>query len=255
MTDLMDERLSAAARRWQAAQPAPPGVPLERLDSTGSRSTRSRQVRWWQGGWRQGGWRPVAAAVAAVLSGGVTVAVLRAGDRAPGGPSDTSSSPSQVQRAQQVVPWRDLKAQHPTIARREHGRTVTPFDNVMAGGDIQGHVHPGDVLTFTVFLESATDVSLDPCPDYMIAFGATGARSWQLNCAQVPYRQAKPRPKPGVVRLHASRWHPVLPAGRRVRFEMRVTVPEVRGRQKVLWTLVGPTTMPGFYGIVHVTAR
>lgn len=239
MTDLMDERLderlSAAARRWQAAQPAPPGVPLERLHAT--RGTRVR-------------WRPgLAAAAAVVLVGGVTVALLRTGGEASSGPTDTGTSPSQV------VPWRDLKAQHPAIARREHGRTVTPFDHVMAVGDIHGHVHPGDVLRFTMFLFSTTDVSLDPCPDYTIAFGATRARSWHLNCAQVPYRRANARPKPGVVRLHASRWHPVLPAGRRVSFEMRVKVPDVRGRQKVLWTLVGPTAMPGFYGIVHVTAR
>lgn len=241
MTDLMDERLSAAARRWQAAQPAPPGVPLERL-----RATRGARV----------GWRPgLAAAVTVVLVGGVTVALLRAGGGASSGPTDTGTSPSQVQQAQHVVPWRNLKAQHPAIARREHGRTVTPFDNVMAVGDIHGHVHPGDVLRFTVSLFSTTDVSLDPCPDYMIAFGATRARSWHLNCAQVPNRRANARPKAGVVRPHASRWHPVLPAGRRVSFEMRVKVPDVRGRQKVLWTLVGPTAMPGFYGIVHVTAR
>jgi hypothetical protein len=31
-------------------------------------------------------------------------------------------------------------------------------------------------------------------------------------------------------------------------------VPDVRGEQKVLWTLDGPQQMPGFYGLVHVTA-
>ena len=44
----------------------------------------------------------------------------------------------------------------------------------------------------------------------------------------------------------------MLPAFTNVRFEMRVTVPDVQGGQKVLWTLDGPQQMPGFYGIVHV---
>jgi hypothetical protein len=46
----------------------------------------------------------------------------------------------------------------------------------------------------------------------------------------------------------------VLPAFKNVRFEMKVTVPDEIGRQKVLWTLDGPQQMPGFYGIVDVTA-
>jgi hypothetical protein len=147
------------------------------------------------------------------------------------------------------------------IAHRENGRLVTPFDNLLADGHIGGHVHPGDVLTFTVYLESDTDVPLDPCPDYTVYFGTTHARSWQLNCVQVPYRQSSrsahqrvSQSPGGVTRLNPRFWHPVLPAGRRVRFEMRVRVPDVSGRQKVLWTLDGPSTMPGFYGIVHVAA-
>ena len=36
---------------------------------------------------------------------------------------------------------------------------------------------------------------------------------------------------------------------------MRVTVPDEPGRQKVLWTLDGPQQMPGFYGLVHVSAQ
>jgi hypothetical protein len=243
MADLMDERLSAAARRWQAGQPAPPAVPVERLDES---------VR------RRPGWRGVlAAAAAVVLVGGGAVALVRTGGGASGGPTGTNSSPSpQVHRVPQVVPWRDLPAQHPRIGHREHGRVDTPFDSLLAAGDIHGRVHPGDIMRFTVLLVSPTDASLDPCPDYTVAFGASHSQSWQLNCAQVPYRQSssgkQARPSAGVTRLNAGRWHPVLPAGRRVQFEMRVKVPDVRGRQKVLWTLVGPTPRPGFYGIVHV---
>ena len=48
---------------------------------------------------------------------------------------------------------------------------------------------------------------------------------------------------------------PSLHAGKAVPFEMRVVVPDDPGRQKVLWTLDGPLQMPGFYGIVKVTAR
>jgi hypothetical protein len=46
----------------------------------------------------------------------------------------------------------------------------------------------------------------------------------------------------------------MLPPFRNVRFDMQVRVPDVRGEQKVLWTLVGPQQLPGFYGIVKVTA-
>lgn len=250
MTDLMDERLSAAARRWQAEQPAPPGVPLDRLHPARGRKAGSRQVPW----------RPVAAVAAVALAAVVTVALARTGGGASIGPADSNSSPTvHGLRVPQPVPWRDLKARHPMVGHREHGRLVTPFDNVLAAGEIHGHVHPGDVLRFTVFLESPTNVSLDPCPDYTVAFGATRARSWQLNCVQVPFRESSRRahhhvsPGPGVTRLDPRLWHPVLPARTKVPFRMQVRVPDVLGRQKVLWTLVGPTTMPGFYGIVHVT--
>jgi hypothetical protein len=46
----------------------------------------------------------------------------------------------------------------------------------------------------------------------------------------------------------------VLPANRKVRFEMRIRVPDDVGRQKVLWTIDGPQSEPGFYGLVDVTA-
>jgi hypothetical protein len=232
MTDLMDDRLAAAGRRWQAEQPPAPRVPLDRLGAPLPRRLSWRVV--------------VAAAAAVVLVGGGAVVLTRAlGDDSSIGPSHSSGSPTpQVHRASQVVPWRDLKARHPRIGHREHGRTVTPFDNVMADGHIHGHVHPGDVLTFTVYLESDTVVSLETCPDYTVVFGPADMHTWRLNCAQVPYQESS---------RATGRWHPVLPAGRRVRFEMRVKVPDELGRQKVLWTLAGPTTMPGFYGIVHVS--
>jgi hypothetical protein len=35
---------------------------------------------------------------------------------------------------------------------------------------------------------------------------------------------------------------------------MEVKVPDELGQQKVLWTLDGPQQMPGFYGLVDVTA-
>ena len=245
MTDLMDQRLVAAGRRWQAEQPPPPAVPLERLGT----AARPRRVSVRAG---------LAAAAVVVLVGGGAVILSRAVGTDHAGPSDTSSSPTvHVRRVPSVVPWRDLRARHAVIAHREHGRLVTPFDNVLADGHLGGHLHPGDVLRFTVFLESDTDISLYPCPDYSVVFGTTQVRSWQLNCAQVPYRQSSrrtsARPSPGVTRLNPGRWHPVLPARTRLRFEMRVRVPDVSGRQKVLWTLDGPTTMPGFYGIVHVS--
>jgi hypothetical protein len=248
MTDLLDERLASVAERWQSEQPAPPLVPLDRLDEQLPRRADWRAVL------------AVAAAVVLVGGGAVAVAKSAGGDQVtPSTTTGTSGSATpQVHRVSSIVPWRDLAPTHPTIGHRSHGRVVTPFDNISATGRIHGHLSPGDTLRFVVTLESYTDVPLDPCPDYSITFGSGFHRSWQLNCRQVPYRQSKKltpatAPTHGVTRLHAGSWHPVLPAGTRVRFEMTMTVPDDPGRQKVLWNLVGPTAMPGFYGIVHVS--
>ena len=93
---------------------------------------------------------------------------------------------------------------------------VTPFDRVSAIGAIAGRARPGDVIVFDAVLESPTDLPLDPCPDYNIAFGRSDVRTtWQLNCAAVPYRDAQGRP--------------YLPAFTNVRFEMHVTVPDEPG--------------------------
>jgi hypothetical protein len=231
MTDLLDEideRLAVAGRRWQAEQPPPPAVPVDRLDEPLS---------------RHGSWRVIAAVAATVvLVGGGAVAAIRvAGGDPHAGPSDTSSSPTpQVLRVKPVVPWRDIAARHPKFRQRVHGQVVTPYDRVSATGTISGHLHPGDTLTFTAVLQSPTNLPLDPCPDFNLAFGRHSWHTRGLNCAQVPYQDGKGRP--------------VLPAFKNVRFEMKVTVPDEIGRQKVLWTLDGPQQMPGFYGIVDVTA-
>jgi hypothetical protein len=155
-----------------------------------------------------------------------------------GSPTGTVTTPGQTGPS---VPWQDLAAGHPDVRHREHGEVVTPFDRVSATGTIAGDLHPGDTLAFTAVLESPTRLVLDPCPDFSIAFGKHSWHTWRLNCSQVPF--------------HDGRGRPVLPAFREVRFEMRVTVPDVRGGQKVLWTLDGPQQMPGFYGIVKVTPR
>ena len=121
---------------------------------------------------------------------------------------------------------------------QKHGPVVTPFDRVSAVGAITGRARPGDVLVFDAVLESSTDLPLDPCPDYNIAFGRDSWKTWQLYCAAVPYRDGRGRP--------------YLPAFTDVRFETRVTVPDEPGTQKVLWTQDGPQQMPGFYGLVDV---
>jgi hypothetical protein len=225
MTDRIDERVTAAARRWQAAQPPPPVVPLDRLDEQLPGRTP---------------WRAIAAVAAAavVVVGGGALAL----DRPPG---TATQQPPTSPRTEQghhhlgpAVPWRDLPARHPDVRHREHGQVVTPYDRVSATGHVSGRAQPGDALRFIVTLESSTTLPLDPCPDYTIAFG-TSAHTGQLNCAGVRFRDGRGRP--------------VLPALKNVRFAMRVTVPDLRGRQKVLWTLDGPHAMPGFYGIVRVT--
>jgi hypothetical protein len=224
MTDRIDERLSAAARQWQAEQASPPGVPMDRLEEPLSRPAP---------------WRAVAAAAAAVvLVGGAAVALTRSdGDRTVG-PSTESPTATVPQAAGPAIPWRNLPAGHPDVRHHHHGQVVTPFDRVSATGTISGDAHPGDVLTFTAVLESSITLRLDPCPDFNIAFGKSYWHTWQLNCAQVPY--------------HDGHGRPVLPAFKNVRFEMKVTVPDEPGKQKVLWTLDGPQQMPGFYGIVNV---
>jgi hypothetical protein len=232
MTDLMDERLTRAARRWQATQPPPPAVPLDRLAEHPSPP------------WRRRGVALAAAAAVLVVAGGAVAVGRLAG---PGtSPSPTGPVTHQVGLEHaRTVPWADLPAGHPsvrtTLPPRDgatRGRVVTRFDRLSATGAIAGRVKPGDVITFEAVLESSTDLPLDPCPDYNIAFGRHSWRTWQLNCSAVPYRDAQGRP--------------YLPAFTNVRFEMRVTVPDEPGTQKVLWTLDGPQQMPGFYGLVKV---
>ncbi len=225
LLDEIDERLSAAARRWQAEQPPPPALPLDRLGEP----LPSRLP-----------WRAMAAVAAAVVvvgGGAVVASGLARGGSTPAGPTDHRTD--QVDRRPlPAVPWADLPAAHPKVAHRVNGHRVTPFDNISATGAISGDARPGDTLVFTAILESSTDLPLDPCPDFNIWFGRHDAHTWQLNCAQVPYRDGAGRP--------------FLPAFANVPFEMRVTIPDEPGRQKVLWTLDGPQQMPGFYGIVRV---
>lgn len=231
MTDLMDERLAAAARGWQAQQPPPPGVPLERLDERLPGAVPWRTV--------------LAAAAAVVVVGAGAIAVGQLGGRgtspSPAGTGTHGASPGSAA----VIPWADLPAAHPQVRTtlaphkgHRRGRVVTPFDRLSAVGTITGRARPGDVLTFTAVLESSTDLPLDPCPDYNIAFGGFSGVTRQLNCSAVPYRDSHGRP--------------YLPAFTNVRFAMQVTVPDEPGKQKVLWTLDGPQRMPGFYGLVDV---
>jgi hypothetical protein len=230
MTDLIEQRLTEAAHRWQAEQPAAPEVPLERLEDPLPRGRVS--------------WRPLVAAAAAVLliGGGASVASHLARPRTTQPTTAPTHAPTthSVAAGGPAVPWRALPPTHPHYRKNSAGQAVTPYDLVSATGHISGHVQPGDTLLFTAVLESSTDLPLDPCPDFDIAFGTSGSDQHRLNCVQVPYRDGQGRP--------------MLPAFTNVRFEMRATVPDVQGEQKVLWTLDGPQQMPGFYGIVTVTA-
>jgi RNA polymerase sigma factor (sigma-70 family) len=234
--DLMDERLSVAAGRWQGEQPLAPDVPLRCLGVPLGRHLP----------WRTA----VAAAAAVVLVGGGTVAVVRALGRDDTAPRDATSPTPRVEAATgKVVPWRDLEPGHPTLGNDVNGVLVTPYDDVSVTGSISGTVHPGDTLVFDAALTAPGIVSLHPCPDYTIAFG-TQTTTRGLNCAQVPYFASLVRSNGQV-----SGFRPVLPAGTHVFFRMRVTVPDEPGRQKVLWTLDGPQELVGFSGIVDVTPR
>ena len=234
MTDLIDQRLTVAARRWQETQPPPPGVPLDRLDEKpGSQRRRHAALA-------------AAAAVLVVAGGAVAVGRLGSSGTTPP-PIGSVTHRVGVDRAV-TVPWADLPAGHPHVrttlapqGTQKRGQVVTPFDQVSAVGAITGRAAPGDVIVFDAVLESSTDLPLDPCPDYNIAFGRGSWNTWQLNCSAVPYRD--------------DRGRPYLPAFTNVRFEMHVTVPDEPGQQKVLWTLNGPQRLPGFYGLVDVVRR
>jgi hypothetical protein len=235
MDERMDERLSAAGRRWRGEQPEPPAVPLERLVAAPPRRVA---------------WRAAAAAAAAVVVvGGGTILLLRTtggGDAAAPSRQLSFAPASQGGDDAVVVPWRPLPAGHHQVGHRVHGRLVTPYDSISAGGHIDGIVRPEEELEFVVTLESPSRVSLHPCPDYTIAFGRVLVVR-QLNCAQVPYFAS-------VLRGHGqmSNFWPTIPAQTPVSFAMRVRVPDVHGPQKVLWTLDGPESSPGFYGVVRV---
>ena len=225
MTDVTDRRLSEAARRWQADQPPPPSVPVERLDEPLPRVLP---------------WRPLAAAAAAVVLAAAGVVALTRGHGSDGLPPSTGTTTSQGSALSgPLVPWRDLPARHPRVGHGEHGRWVTAYDGILVAGAIGGRVHPGDTLVFTALVQSEHRIVLRPCPDFTVGFGRARVFSRQLNCAGVPYRDARGRP--------------VLPAGTPVRFEIHVPVPDEHGLQKVLWTIDGPSPSPGFYGMVRVT--
>jgi RNA polymerase sigma-70 factor, ECF subfamily len=238
--DLIEQRLSAEARRWQDEQPPAPEVPLERLGPPLRREVPWRAV--------------TAGAAAVVLLGGIGVAVVHAvgGDddhprAASPARAGASSTPREDATPKQIVPWRDLGPHHPAFAVDGTGVTVTPYDHVSVTGNISGTVRPGDILVFDAALTSPGIVSLHPCPDYTIVIG-THTVTRRLNCAQVPYFASIVRPNGKI-----TAFRPVIPAGTVVFFRMQVTVPDEPGRQAVEWTLDGPLQPPGFSGTVDVT--
>lgn len=237
MDAAMDRRLVAAGRGWLADQAPPPAVALDRLVAPVPGRPR---------------WHVVAAAAAvALVVGGGTLALIRGtgGGASPSGhPSSRLTQSTGVGNA--VVPWLATKAGHVKVGHRVHGHLVTPYDAVLASGHIGGTLHPGDTLRFTVTLESTARVSLHPCPNYSIAFGRRAHVTRRLNCGQVPYYASVPRPN-GTM----SDFRPTLPAQTPVSFQMQMRVPDEHGVQKVLWTLDGPESVPGFYGLVRVVPR
>jgi hypothetical protein len=64
---------------------------------------------------------------------------------------------------------------------------------VTATGDLDLTAHAGQPLDFTVTLTSKQDLPLDPCPDHTVLTSA-GQSSRALDCAAVPYPDARGRP-------------------------------------------------------------
>jgi RNA polymerase sigma-70 factor (ECF subfamily) len=236
----MADRLDAAARRWRDEQPAPPPVPLERLDSPldSHRIRVPRRPR-----------RGAVVAAAVVLVGGAAIVGhgLAGADATPRA-SAPPPTPDLVVHAEHTVPWRDLPPGHPALAVGGSGGAVTAYSHVSATGRIAGTVHPGDSLVFDVVLTAPGVVSLRRCPDYTVTFGsATTTRA--LNCAAVPYFASIVRPDGEI-----TAFRPVLPARTPVAFRIRVSVPEQPGVQQVRWTLAGARPGPAVSGTVEVTA-
>jgi hypothetical protein len=195
----------------------------------------------------------VVAALVLLAGGSAAAAWSQGPDRRPGAERPPRAAPHRpaepiVHPAAKRVPFRALEAAHRPLERDQNGVLVTPFQTVTASGDISGTVHPGDALVFDAALEAPGLVSLLPCPDYTITVG-TRTVTRQLNCAQVPFYASLVRSNG-----HVTAFRPVLPAGTRVLFRMRVTVPDQPGPQQVRWALAGPHA-PGFSGLVEVTTR
>lgn len=135
-------------------------------------------------------------------------------------------------------PLRSVGVEPYAPAVQTPAKVRTPYDGIVVDGDLSLHGAPGAVLTFTVFLTAQHDTPLDPCPDYSIWVGTAGGGRRSLNCAAVPYVDAN--------------GSPYLPAGRSVAFRMRLTVPDLRGEQKVLWVIEGPQSLPGTHGVLTI---
>lgn len=107
------------------------------------------------------------------------------------------------------------------------GTVATPYATLVVSGNLELSATPGETVHFTVTLTSPTDLALDPCPDYhlvQVADDGQHEETYALNCAAVPYRDARGRP--------------YLPAGTPVQFEMRTTVVGPAGStEKLSWAL------------------
>jgi hypothetical protein len=108
-------------------------------------------------------------------------------------------------------------------------RIRSPYSPVEAGdyNGVTRVVGSGREVRFAVTLTSKRDVVLDPCPDYTIGvLSLAHTRTYALNCAQVPYKDAQGRP--------------YLRAGKRVTFAMRATAPDHPAAGKLSWVLDTP---------------
>lgn len=131
-----------------------------------------------------------------------------------------------------VMIWPLLPSDH------REGSITTAWDRVAVRSPSFAHLTgaPGTTLRFTVTLEAPHDLSLAACPDYEVYLIGNSTRTverHQLNCAAVPFRRADGTP--------------YLPAGRAVRFAMRVTAP-AGPAGKGIWQVVTPTGATGVGG-------
>jgi hypothetical protein len=114
-------------------------------------------------------------------------------------------------------------------------RRVSAYNSVRLQARQQLIARGGRPIDFVVTLTARHDLELDPCPDYQLGASPGSDQKYALNCAAVPWLDA--------------RGEPYLPAGRPVRFAMHIGGIDSRVA-KLWWGIVAPGAPPSYVAVV-----